>query len=88
MALLLALLLAMTSLSGHGAIQADSADCLQPQAMMQLDSVDADDHRCSACSALMPLPALSTAEPAVPSTVLAVTYADRTPLPPRRPPRT
>lgn len=89
LALLLALLLAMTSLSSHGATQADQPDCLlTPQAAMQLDAADTDDHRCSACSALMPLPALSAAEPAVPATVLAVTYADRTPLPPRRPPRT
>lgn len=87
LALLLALLLAMTSLSSHGATQADQADCLQPQAMMQLDSAGSDDHRCSACSALMPSLSLSTAEPVVPATVLAVAYVDRIPLPPRRPPR-
>ncbi|EWH03917.1 hypothetical protein [Halomonas sp. BC04] len=87
LALLLALLLAMTSLSSHGAAQANQADCLQPQAMMQLDSVDTDDHRCSACSALMSSLSLSAEEPAVTATVPAVAYVDRTTLPPRRPPK-
>ncbi|WP_114573056.1 hypothetical protein [Halomonas sp. DQ26W] len=88
LALLLALLLAMTSLSSHGARQAEQADCLlTPQAAMQLDAADTDDHRCSACSALMPSFSLSTVEPAVSATAPAVAYVKRTFLPPLRPPR-
>lgn len=88
LALLLALLLAMTSLSSHGATQADQPDCLlTPQAAMQLDAADTDDHRCSACSALMPSLSMSTVEPAVPAITPAVAHVKRPSLPPRRPPK-
>jgi hypothetical protein len=92
LAILLALLLALTSLSSHGATEGDHADCLvAPYASLQLDAGsddwDRDEPRCSACSALTPAIHLSLAGPAEPAATAAVAFTDRTPLLPRRPPR-
>ncbi|PMR67138.1 hypothetical protein [Halomonas heilongjiangensis] len=89
LALLLVLLLAMGSLSSHGAMDSHALDCgITPQ-LEHLDAgtSDRDEPRCSACTALAfdLLPA--HAAPELPTIGPASAVVAHSPLPPRRPPR-
>jgi len=100
LALLVALLLAIGSLPGHAATSLDSGhgDCFNPWMQMADDArgdltgdsadTHADSLSCSACSALARDVSLAFAEPAMPAVAPAVAFIERTPQPPRRPPRT
>ncbi|SFT91182.1 hypothetical protein [Halomonas saccharevitans] len=83
LALLLAVLLSVASLSGHAAMDACSVDCATPLAEM-VDGVDAD---CGACAAMaaMPLIAASAADTLAGTADPAL--VDFIPLPARPPPR-
>ncbi|MFY0989980.1 hypothetical protein [Halomonas sp. C05BenzN] len=99
LALLIALLLVMGSLPGHAALTLDTGhgDCLTPH--LQMPSGDAADSPmeaadtqastfgCSACSALARGVQLARSEPASPAIAPAMAFVERTPQPPRRPPR-
>lgn len=99
LALLVALLLAMGSLPGHATLTLDSGhgDCLTSHLQMPsgevadlaMDASDtqADTFGCSACSAPARGVHLALSEPASPAIAPAMAFAERTPQPPRRPPR-
>ncbi|NIC07482.1 hypothetical protein [Billgrantia bachuensis] len=87
LALLLALLLALSSLSTHAAMDTHQADCGVASSMQQFDDDNSDDSRCSACSMVPHLGSLSAAEPPFPAVAPALAMTDRRMPPPRRPPR-
>lgn len=84
LALLLALLLALSSLSTHAAMDAHQADCGVASSMHDDTS---DDSRCSACSMVPHLGSLSAVEPPFPAVAPALAMTDHRMPPPRRPPR-
>ncbi|WP_444679139.1 hypothetical protein [Halomonas sp. E19] len=61
LALLLALLLAMVTLSSHGAMESHQADCGLVAQVQLLDADTPDEHRCASCAALPPSIDLATA---------------------------
>ncbi|MBS9405313.1 hypothetical protein KG088_16985 [Halomonas sp. TRM85114] len=83
LAFLLALLLSVTSLVGHAAMDACASDCTTAQVEM----VDNPDHECSACATLVATPIIASksldplAEASHPAVVEYIH------LPPRQPPR-
>ncbi|QTP58446.1 hypothetical protein HNO53_06820 [Billgrantia antri] len=87
LALLLALLLALSSLSTHAAMESHQADCGVASSVQQLDDDTADDTRCSACTMVPHLGSLSAVEPPFPAIAPALAMADHRMPPPRRPPR-
>ncbi|AXY43014.1 hypothetical protein [Halomonas sp. JS92-SW72] len=88
LALLLALLLAVTALSSHGAMESHQADCGLVAQVQLLDAETPDEHRCASCAALPPSIDLATAAPHFPALAPALAVIAHRPLPPRRPPRT
>lgn len=88
LALLLAVLLAMTSLSGHAAMGACADDCAVPQAERpaggDLGSGDLD---CGACAALPAAPVMRVLPTASPVDAAHPALVDRARLPARPPPR-
>jgi len=88
LARLLALLLAVTSLSSHGAMESHQADCGLAAPVQLLDADTPDEHRCASCAALPPAIDLATAAPHFPALAPALAVIAHRPLPPRRPPRT
>ncbi|PWV83190.1 hypothetical protein [Halomonas sp. A11-A] len=88
LALLLALLLAMVTLSSHGAMESHQADCGLVAQVQLLDADTPDEHRCASCAALPPSIDLATAAPHFPALAPALAVIAHRPLPPRRPPRT
>lgn len=87
LALLLALLLAMVTLSSHGAMESHQADCGLVAQVQLLDADTPDEHRCASCAALPPSIDLATAAPHFPALAPALAVIAHRPLPPRRPPR-
>ncbi|MEQ4541334.1 MAG: hypothetical protein ABN479_20585 [Billgrantia sp.] len=85
LALLLALLVAMSSLTTHAAMQADPTDCI---AVEQLhDPSDSEDHNCGTCTAVSPKPWPTLSGPAEQSAMPDVAFMPHSPLPPQRPPK-
>lgn len=87
LALLLALLLAVTSLSSHGAMESHQADCGLTAPAQLLDGDTPDEPRCASCAALPPSIDLATAAPRFPAFAPALAVIAHRTLPPRRPPR-
>ncbi|WP_444999468.1 hypothetical protein [Halomonas mongoliensis] len=88
LALLLALLLAVTALSSHGAMESHHADCGLAAQVQLFDADTPDEHRCASCAAPPPSIDLATAAPHFPALAPALAVIAHRPLPPRRPPRT
>lgn len=88
LALLLALLLALASLSTHAAMDSHQADCGVASSMQQFDADTTDDSRCSACTMVPHLGNLSAVESPFPALAPALAMSDLRIPPPRRPPRT
>lgn len=88
LALLLALLLAVTALSSHGAMESHQADCGLAAPAQLLDGDTPDETRCASCAALPPAIDLATAAPHFTALAPALAVIAHRPLPPRRPPRT
>lgn len=86
LALLLALLLVLVSLSTHAAMDTHQADCGVASSTQQLDDTP-DDSRCSACSMVPHLGSLGAVEPPFPVVAPVLAMADHRMPPPRRPPR-
>lgn len=85
LALLLALLVAMSSLTTHAAMQAETTDCI---AVEQLhEATDSGDHNCGTCTAVSPRLRLTLSAPAEQTATSHVAFMPHTPLPPQRPPR-
>ncbi|MCA1770700.1 MAG: hypothetical protein LC652_12415 [Halomonas sp.] len=83
LALLLTVLLSLTSLAGHAAMDACASDCTTAQVEM----VDNTDPECSACAALTASPLVTNLHPdtlAVTATPAVVNYLSP---PPHQPPR-
>lgn len=95
-ALLLALLMAVSSLAGHAAMEADAADCVTLAQMQHHVSEGSDDdgkaiadvHHCSVCAAVTPRFQLALSGPVAQSTLPAAVAMTVSPHPPQRPPRT
>ncbi|WP_416138574.1 hypothetical protein ACM26W_19290 [Halomonas sp. HK25] len=87
LALLLALLLAVTSLSSHGAMESHQADCGLVAPVQLLDGDMPEEPRCASCAALPPTIDLPTAAPRFPALAAAQAVIAHRPQPPRRPPR-
>ncbi|MDL0434064.1 hypothetical protein QPM17_23265 [Marinobacter sp. TBZ242] len=85
--LLIALLLALNSLSTHAAMDTHQADCGVASSMQQFDDDASDDSRCSACSMVPHLGSLSAVEPLFPTVAPALAMTDHRMPPPRRPPK-
>ncbi|UYG05101.1 hypothetical protein OCT51_06960 [Halomonas sp. LR3S48] len=85
--LLLALLLALNSLSTHAAMDSHQADCGVASSMQQFDADTTDDTRCPACTMVAHLGRLSAVEPPFPVVAPVLAMADHRMPPPRRPPR-
>ncbi|SEG47549.1 hypothetical protein [Billgrantia desiderata] len=85
LALLLALLVAMSSLTTHAAIQADSVDCI---AVEQLhEATDSEEHNCGTCTAVIPRTRLALTGPAEQTATPDASFMPHSSLPPQRPPR-
>lgn len=87
LALLLALLLALNSLSAHASMDTHQADCGVASSMQQFDADTTDDSRCSSCSMVPHLGSLNVVEPPFPAVAPVLAMADHRMPPPRRPPR-
>ncbi|MDR9438714.1 MAG: hypothetical protein RI841_04335 [Halomonas sp.] len=83
MALLLAVLLSVTSLAGHAAMDACATDCTATQVEM-IDHADAD---CSACATMAESPLVANAHPDTLVGISSPAVVEYIPLPPRQPPR-
>ncbi|MFO8045586.1 MAG: hypothetical protein R6U30_06910 [Halomonas sp.] len=87
MALLLALLLAVTALSSHGAMESHQAACGPAAPVQLLDGDIPDEPRCASCAALPPLLSLTTHASHLTASAPTLAVIAHRPLPPRRPPR-
>lgn len=85
LALLLVLLVAMSSLTTHAGMQADPLDCIAVEQLHEAN--DSEDHNCGTCTAVSPRLRLTLSGPAEQSTTLDVAFMPHSPLPPQRPPR-
>lgn len=83
LALLLAVLLSVASLSGHAAMDACATDCAAPQAEM-LAGGDLD---CGTCAALAAMPVVAALPAATPFDATGPALVDHAPPPARPPPR-
>lgn len=83
LALLLAVLLSVASLSGHAAMDDCAADCVAPQAELQAGS----DLDCGACAALAAMPLLAALPAATPIDAAGPALVDHASPPARPPPR-
>ncbi|MEQ6887254.1 hypothetical protein ABE957_01000 [Halomonas sp. CS7] len=83
LALLLAVLLSVASLSGHAAMDACANDCSVPQAEM-LAGGDAD---CGACAAMAAVPLIAASAADTLADTAGPALVDFIPLPARPPPR-
>ncbi|MDX1465520.1 MAG: hypothetical protein R3215_07460 [Halomonas sp.] len=83
LALLLALLLSVASLSGHATTDACASDCGIPQAEM----LAGDDLDCGTCAALAAAPVMAALPAATPFDAAGPALVDHAPLPARPPPR-
>ncbi len=83
LALLLALLLSVTSLAGHAAMDACASDCTTAQVEM----VDNTDHECSACTTLVTTLAIAPMSLDTLADASRPAVVEYIPLPPRQPPR-
>lgn len=87
LALLLALLLALNSLSTHATMDAHQADCGVASSIQQFDGDTWDDSRCSACTMVPHLGSLNALEPSFAVVIPALAVTDHRMPPPRRPPK-
>ena len=83
LALLLAVLLSVASLSGHATTDACASDCGLPQAEM-LAGGDLD---CGTCAAVATAPVMAALPAATPLDAAGPALVDHAPLPARPPPR-
>ncbi|MFG6158784.1 hypothetical protein ACGTNG_08250 [Halomonas sp. 1390] len=83
LALLLAVLLSVASLSGHAAMDACAADCTTTQA----DMLAGDDLDCGACAAVAAVPVMASLPAATPIDAAGPALVDHALLPARPPPR-
>ncbi|TLF52258.1 hypothetical protein FEI13_05140 [Halomonas urmiana] len=83
LALLLAVLLSVASLSGHAAMDACASDCSAPPAEM-LAGADLD---CSTCAVVAAAPVMASLPAATPIDAAGPALVDHAPLPARPPPR-
>jgi len=83
MALLLAVLLSVSSLPGHAALDSCAADCGAAQAEM-VDHADAD---CGTCAALTGAPLVAAAQPSTLAGRTDPAVVEFIAPPPREPPR-
>lgn len=81
--LLLVLLLSVSSLAGHAAVDACASDCMTAQVEM----VDSTDHECSVCMALAVTPVIASASSGTLAGISSPAVVEYIPLPPRQPPR-
>ncbi len=88
-AMLLALLVAISSLNSHAAMDTHQIDCgLASQTQLfGGDTTTTDDTRCSACSMLPSSGVLAVAEPPFPAFAPALAMVSHRLPPPRRPPK-
>jgi hypothetical protein len=87
LALLLALLLAVTAMSSHGAMESQAGDCGLATPVQLLDGDLPDEPRCAGCTALPSTLSLAVDAPHFPALAPALAVIAHRPLPPRRPPR-
>lgn len=88
LALLLVLLVAMSGLTTHAAMDSHQIDCGLASQVQVLDGDrSADDTRCSACSMLLHSGSLTVAEPPFPAFAPAPALVSHRLPPPRRPPK-
>ncbi|MBA2779575.1 hypothetical protein [Billgrantia kenyensis] len=87
LALLLALLVAMGSLTSHAAMEADPTECVAV-AQIQHEASSAEEHHCGTCTAVTPRLQLALSGPDEQSATPGVAFLPYSPLPPQRPPRT
>lgn len=83
LALLLAVLLSVTSLAGHAAMDACASDCTTAQVEM----IDSADPECSACAAIGATPVIASTDPDTLVGASGPAVVEYTPSPPRQPPR-
>lgn len=86
LALLLVLLVAISSLTTHAAMEADPVDCAT-MTQLQHDASDSEEHQCSVCTAVTPRFQLALSAPVEKSAAASVAFVTHSPLPPQRPPR-
>ncbi len=83
LALLLGVVLSVTSLVGHAAMEACAPECTPAQVEM----VEAGGAECGACADLMAVPRLRALAPEPLADTPTPATVEHVPLPPRRPPR-
>lgn len=83
LALLLALMLSVTSLAGHAAMDVCASDCTTTQ----VERVDNTDHECSVCAALAATPVIASTSLDTLADASSPAVVEYIPLPPRQPPR-
>ncbi|WP_280546821.1 MULTISPECIES: hypothetical protein [unclassified Halomonas] len=83
LALLLAVLLSMSSLAGHAAMDACASDC----STAQVEIVDDTDPECSACVALTESPLVTSAHSDTLAGISNPAVVEHTSSPPCQPPR-
>ncbi|SEK71837.1 hypothetical protein [Halomonas daqiaonensis] len=83
LALLLAVLLSVTSLAGHAAMDACASDCTTAQVEM----VDSTDPECGACAALGASPLVASAHPDTLVGIATPAVVEVFSPPPHQPPR-
>ncbi len=83
LALLLAVLLSVTSLAGHAAMDACASDCTTAQ----IEMVDNTDPECSACAAMAESPLVPSAPSGTLAGISIPAVVEYISPPPRQPPR-